>query len=222
MKKLLLSTLLVLLSFTLLVTNIAAAPEQGKGSISGTINYCDKGGVAGMQVFVPGKPYVVITGTDGHFILDNIPVGSYSLNFMLRGKILYFNKWAEVSAEKTTLLDLIDICSIENTETKNQFNNAADNASLNAMPSKPESAKPVILSEINCKEIKEGVIFLLNNAKGKCESGSIVIKSCNNGFTNCDKKTSNGCETDTNNDDENCGSCFNACSSTDSCNIGMC
>ncbi|HDL00896.1 MAG TPA: hypothetical protein ENH23_01510 [candidate division Zixibacteria bacterium] len=65
-------------------------------------------------------------------------------------------------------------------------------------------------------------MFLLNNGKGKCEDGKAVIKYCDTGYANCDDDTSNGCEIDINNDDENCGECFNECSSLGSCNIGMC
>ncbi len=175
-----------------------------------------------MQVFVPGKPYVVITGTDGRFILNNLPVGDYSLNFMLRGKILYFNKWAEVSANKTTSLDLISICDAENATTNTTLEQSTADTPATPKPVAPIQANPLILNDIDCSVIKEGVLFLLNNGKGKCADGKVVVKECNTGYADCDKNTSNGCEIDTNNDAEHCGGCFNECSQLDSCNIGMC
>jgi len=194
----------VLLIFLLLLSSPLFAAQDSQGSISGIINYCDKGGVAGMQVFIPGKPHVVITGTDGRFSLTNIPVGDYSVNFMLQGKILGFNKWVEVSKNKNTPLELINMCD-------------TDNVGKIATPD-----TPVILDKVNCGEIKEGTLFLINNGKGKCQDGKVVIKSCAKNYADCDKKMSNGCETNTNNDVEHCGSCFNICSTLDTCNLGMC
>ena len=192
----------------LLFSSSFAFAEKNTGSISGIINYCDKGGSAGMQVFIPGKPHVVITGTDGRFIFTNVAVGDYSLNFMLGGKILNFNKWAEVSTDNNTSLDLINICDVENRE-----------ANTNTGASTPTTtAAPAIFDKIDCSVIKKGTLFLINNGRGKCQDGKVLIKSCDAGFANCDKETSNGCEININSDNENCGGCFNACSSLDTCN----
>jgi hypothetical protein len=97
-------TLLLSFSFS------QASADSDTGTITGTINYCGKGGVAGMQVFIPGKPYVVITGSDGRFELSGVRKGEYSLNFMLNGKIIKFNTWVEVSANKKTKLEKLKFC----------------------------------------------------------------------------------------------------------------
>ena len=184
------------------------------GSISGEINYCDRGAVAGMQVFIPGKSHVVITGTDGHFLFSNVPAGDYGLGFMLNGYLLNSNKQVAVSSDKKTALGMINVCGI----VAGQLNIAKETNSSE----KTEQLIPAVYGVTDCATAKEGALFLINNGKGTCIDGKNIIRSCNTGFADCDKKIANGCEVDTNNDMEHCGSCFNACSELDSCNGGVC
>ena len=51
----------------------------------------------------------------------------------------------------------------------------------------------------------------LQGATAGCVRGACTIASCNNNQGDCDNNPSNGCETDLNNDDNNCGSCGNSC-----------
>jgi hypothetical protein len=68
------------------------------------------------------------------------------------------------------------------------------------------------------------------NAVPACTSSRCQIASCNTGWGNCDGNAANGCETNTNNNVNNCGGCGNACSfpnasaicSAGACTLGTC
>ncbi len=67
------------------------------------------------------------------------------------------------------------------------------------------------------------------NAMATCVAGPgggmMCSISCASGFKNCDGDPTNGCETDTSNDPQNCGGCGAPCSvphATAACNNGMC
>jgi hypothetical protein len=60
------------------------------------------------------------------------------------------------------------------------------------------------------------------NATAKCSSGGCAFGSCNGSYKDCDKKTSNGCETDASSDVDNCGFCGDACGQNGSCVSGAC
>ncbi|MBI3785887.1 MAG: DUF1566 domain-containing protein [Deltaproteobacteria bacterium] len=58
-----------------------------------------------------------------------------------------------------------------------------------------------------------------------CIVGGCHVASCNAGFGDCNNNASDGCETATNSDPNNCGSCANVCSTangTSSCIFGGC
>ena len=60
-----LARLLTLLIFTGLISSTVSAgifsDDVKTGTLKGRVNFCGKGGVDGMQVYIPGLPYVVIT-----------------------------------------------------------------------------------------------------------------------------------------------------------------
>ncbi len=62
----------------------------------------------------------------------------------------------------------------------------------------------------------------LPNASAGCTNGNCVIGKCNNGFTDCDGKAMNGCETNTAVDNNNCGQCGNVCGNGLVCKNGSC
>lgn len=188
-----------------LMSSSSVFAAQNNGSISGAITYCDEGAMAGMQVFIPGKPHVVITGSDGRFLFTNVPTGKHSLNFMLNGKLLNSSKQeqADVSSEGKTSLGLIRVCD-----------EIVKQAGIDKIPVESDG--------LDCGVAKDGASFFISNGKGECQKGKETLLSCNAGFADCDDKISNGCEINTDNDDEHCGSCFNACSDLSSCNAGLC
>jgi hypothetical protein len=51
----------------------------------------------------------------------------------------------------------------------------------------------------------------LANAVSKCANGACAIQSCDTGYMDCDGKPANGCEVNTNNDANHCGSCNVPC-----------
>jgi plastocyanin len=61
-----------------------------------------------------------------------------------------------------------------------------------------------------------------NVATYSCSSGGCGIGSCATGFADCNGITSDGCETDINNDPTNCGGCNAVCASGFSCANGTC
>lgn len=82
-------------------------------------------------------------------------------------------------------------------------------------------------------EIDEDVICpSLPNASARCDSvlGRCVLESCALGFANCDGIEGNGCETNTQSDPINCGTCGHVCSLPNAssicvngaCRVGSC
>ncbi len=70
-----------------------------------------------------------------------------------------------------------------------------------------------------------GVKCNLANANAGCTNGVCTVVSCNPGFADCDNDASNGCETSTGTDPNNCGGCGTKCNLTDAvagCAGGTC
>jgi hypothetical protein len=88
----------------------ASADRPKTGSIQGSVNFCQKGGVEGMQVYIPGLPYVVITGEDGRFQLRDLPEGKYDLHYRLDGRLLNRNVGVHVSGNQVSNLSAISFC----------------------------------------------------------------------------------------------------------------
>lgn len=186
------------------------------GNISGIVNHCDKGGIEGMMVYIPGKSHVVITGTDGKFFMSRVPAGDYTIYFMVNGNIMGFNKWTDVKSGETSSLGLITFCDKIAT-SKKPARLAVDKQSTN----KTSATIPPNLND-HCKNEKDGTLVPIINGAGVCKGGAVTISKCNKGFSSCDENILNGCETNIITNDEHCGSCFNACSDLDSCNEGFC
>lgn len=87
-----------------------AADKLETGSIHGSVNFCGKGGVEGMQVYVPGLPFVVITGKSGDFYLSNLPEGKYDVHYRINGRLLNRNPGVHVSSDAITDLSVISFC----------------------------------------------------------------------------------------------------------------
>jgi hypothetical protein len=67
-----------------------------------------------------------------------------------------------------------------------------------------------------------GTACTLPNAAATCSTGSCAIAACNSGWGNCDGNAANGCETNTNTSNANCGGCGMACAGLTVCSNGMC
>jgi hypothetical protein len=57
-----------------------------------------------------------------------------------------------------------------------------------------------------------GNVCAFDNATAGCAAGQCALLTCDEGFEDCDRDLSNGCETDTTVDPTNCGACGNICS----------
>jgi len=60
------------------------------------------------------------------------------------------------------------------------------------------------------------------NATAGCAMGACGIGACNDGFGDCDKDATNGCEVTLATDAKHCGTCDNACGATSQCKTGAC
>ena len=83
---------------------------QKTGSIHGRVNFCEGGGVEGMQVYIPGLPFMVITGESGTFQLLNLPAGKYDIHYRVDGQLLNRNPGIHVSSGSVTDLSVISFC----------------------------------------------------------------------------------------------------------------
>jgi hypothetical protein len=64
------------------------------------------------------------------------------------------------------------------------------------------------------------------NGSAACSAGVCGVGSCTQGFADCDKNASNGCEVNTQTDTKNCNTCGNVCpgvpGGAPACNAGVC
>ena len=241
---------LTIMLVLLFVAPIAmGASDDAVGTIKGKVNYCDKGGYLGMQVFIPGRQFMVLLGQDGKFLFENVPVGKYDINYVINGRMVNVNKDISVRPGDTNDLGNIVFCADDNAKTSQPENAVqlpldpceSDPSSENCVDADKDgvvaakdcndnnsSIKPGAVEicdglDNNCNgQIDELVTVGINNGTGSCSGGKVSVLSCKKGFDDCDKDPSNGCEVDIFNDNENCGSCGNECSSLSTCGLGMC
>ncbi|MCI0507685.1 MAG: putative metal-binding motif-containing protein [Gammaproteobacteria bacterium] len=231
---------------------IFGAKKPTTGTIKGQVNYCSQGGYVAMQVFIPGRQFMVFLGQDGRFMLENVPAGTFNLNYVINGKLVHESY--NVLVQGGGISDLGEVA----------FCDKGGAAASTAQP--PTSAEEIMSKCIQSPELaecqdadKDGVIAVKdcndnsasvypgavelcdnidNNCNGKidevqnveipngigsCNPGGVVsVKSCNKKFADCDKDPSNGCEIDIYNDNENCGKCFNQCAPLEICKLGIC
>lgn len=189
----------LLLSFSLLALAGAALGEDTGGAIHGRVDYCGTGGMDGMQVYVPGRQFIVLTGEDGRFLLEGLPVGEYPVFYRYTDKILHRMDSVTVTAAQTTDLGVVSFC---------------DRARL----------APVVTATATECGAQQGDIpaILIAHGEGSCKGGKVVVEKCDKWYADCDKKPANGCETDIKHDDLNCGRCGNACDPGETCALGFC
>jgi len=189
----------ILFSICLLFAAGAALAQEPGGSIRGQIDYCGAGGIDGMQVYVPGRQFVVVTDKDGRFLLENLPAGDYPLVYRVGDKVLNRAAAVNVTAAQTTDLGKVSFC---------------DRAQL----------APVVTATVKECGAQQGDIpaILVEHGAGACKGGKVVVEKCDKWFADCDKQPANGCETDIKHDDQNCGRCGNVCNPGQICALGFC
>ncbi|WP_455204748.1 MopE-related protein [Kaarinaea lacus] len=230
-----------------------SAYSHGKdqsGSIVGSVNYCSKGGVLGMRVFVPGKQLVIYTGSDGRFQFVNLDEGEYTLYFALGENIVNASKKIQVNKNTQSDLGTLSFCAqatAQTQPTQPQIQSDGEPGCLpdSTLPQCIDSDKDGVVAAKDCDDNNDkirpgapeqcdgldnncnGVVddlgeVWVDNGVGHCSSGAIVVQSCKKGFADCDGKANNGCETNIREDNDNCGFCGNVCPGTEICVAGMC
>lgn len=180
------------------LAGVVSAQEAG-GAIRGQVDYCGTGGMDGMQVYVPGRQFVVLTAEDGRFLLEGLPSGEYRLFYRYGDKILNRAAPVNVTAAQTLDLGKVSFC---------------DRAQL--APVVNATAKDCLAQQGDIPAI------LVEHGEGVCKGGKVVIEKCDKWYDDCDKNPANGCETDIKHDDQNCGRCGNACNPGQICALGFC
>ncbi len=228
------------------VTLASAAEKPSWGGISGSVNFCGLGGLDGMQVYVPGKMYVVITDDSGRFVLHGLPPGRYTLAYRKGDTLLNQNQDIQVLAGQTTALGEIAFCDRRGASVRGAAQakqetcmaqsqdpqcrdadgdgvpaaNDCDDANAKVFPGAVEMCDGL---DNNCNgSVDDNVSILVERGMGACKAGAVSILKCDKGYADCDGDVSNGCETDLMSDDENCGGCGNACAATEICSLGFC
>jgi hypothetical protein len=70
-----------------------------------------------------------------------------------------------------------------------------------------------------------GKVCNVPNATAACKAGACAVSQCNAGFADCNMNAADGCETNTNTNNSNCGACGHVCSGangTETCAGGVC
>lgn len=72
----------------------------------------------------------------------------------------------------------------------------------------------------NCGACKK--LCDIPNAIAGCTNGVCTVSSCTGKFQDCDKRIENGCESNSDDDEDHCGNCTNKCSAGQRCEAGKC
>ncbi|NOX76340.1 MAG: hypothetical protein GXP17_06950 [Gammaproteobacteria bacterium] len=221
------------------------------GSIKGTVNYCEQGGMDGMQVYLPGLPFVVITSAAGQFRFDGVAAGTHSLYYRAGGKLLNRNPGVVVLAGQVTDLSVIAFCDAASVSPAVSV--APSPAPVSSVACAAGSTAPAcvdadgdgVVAARDCNDadaavypgavercdgvdnncngaVDEHAAMSVLHGLGACAGGQVTVLRCDQGFSDCDGNAANGCEIDVMGDDDNCGSCGNICAASELCTLGTC
>lgn len=86
------------------------------GRISGVVTVTGRGGVAGVDVYVPGTSYVAKTAPDGSYVLSNLPEGSHSLQASAPGFAPANSGHVRVRALETTKAPALSLAPLPSSQ----------------------------------------------------------------------------------------------------------
>lgn len=162
----------------------ALAKDDAPGSISGTVNYCGLGGLDGMQVYIPGKMYTVITDESGTFQFDGLVPGSYTVSYRSGDKLLNKNLGIRVLAGQATALGVIAFCDRKGAVTSGS---AAPAAQMPAVMPAANTACTADSTDPQCADADaDGVVAArdCDDHNAKVHPGAIEL--CDGVDNNCD------------------------------------
>jgi len=189
-----------------IATNVVASEEIIEvGKIKGEVDYCGAGPKDRLRIYIPGRQFSITTGSDGNFLFESIPAGTYSLGFEIENQFIGGKKDVIVKPGEITDLGPVAICP--------------DTDSISEESKTPELK--VNKDKIGvCREDYQGIIMVANG-RAQCDKGKLSDLVCNKNYANCDKDINNGCEADLMTDDDNCGRCGFVCT-LEVCTLGSC
>lgn len=191
--------------FTFISGGATADTQPQVGGIKGEVDYCGTGPKDRIRIYILGRQFNLTTGSDGKFLFESIPAGTYDLGFEFKNELLTDKKAIVVISGETTDLGRISICY--------EIDDKSD-----------KTIKP----ELQISKDKMGVCLddyqgtiIVANGRARCDNGKISQLVCFKDFSDCDKNISNGCEANLMRDDDNCGVCGQICN-LEMCTLGDC
>lgn len=203
LKKLGIFTLIVM--FLSIINVVSAEENMEVGTIKGEVDYCGSGPKDRLRIYIPGRQFSITTGSDGKFLFESIPAGTYSLGFEIENQFIGEKKDVAVKPGEITDLGPVAICP--------DMDSVSDKAKIPEL--KVDKEKVGV-----CRDDYQGIIMVANG-RAQCDKGKLSQLECNKNYDNCDKDINNGCEADLMSDNDNCGSCGFICN-LEVCLLGSC
>jgi hypothetical protein len=149
--------------------SIHSDAAEKSGGLRGQVNYCGKGGVEGMVVFIPGRQFVVMTDNTGGFLFESLPAGSYDLHYLIGNQLVNHNRDVKVPAGH--VLDLAEISFCQETQNSDKSKVENNDTSSIAVPlDKEESVEKSQACQAGSSNAE---------CQDKDKDGVIAQKDCN-------------------------------------------
>ena len=213
------------------------ASPQKTGDVRGQVQYCGLGGNAGIVVQIPGRSFLAELSASGNFVLNYVPVGSYSLKIEIPGHSSETIPGVSVADNTITDLGVLTICRDTDGDTYKEDVDCNDNNS-SIFPGALEKCDGV---DNNCDGTVDEGCDVCTDADHDgffAQAGCLTIVDCDDSDAlvrpnaaelcdgidnNCNQQVDEGF--DLSSDPSNCGTCGNICSfshSTSTCVSGSC
>jgi len=172
-------------------SGIVGADSGSFGKVKGTVNFCSQGGLAGMQVYVPGRQLIVITADDGRFLFEFIPEGEYRLNYVYRSKLLNSHAGVKVYNGRENDLGEIAFCDTAIVVDATRLQNPGLSSLPNGAPmARHEVARSnecnTALASINCIDAdNDGVVAGIDCEDNNALQRPGLVESCDGLDNNC-------------------------------------